>query len=58
MTLYFAYFNFWRKHRSLDYKDENEITKFNSPARQAGLIDHVWSLKELLTFPYRKIKTY
>jgi IS1 family transposase len=58
MTLYFAYFNFCRKHRSLDYKDENEITKFNSPARQAGLIDHVWNLKELLTFPYHKIQTY
>lgn len=58
MTLYFAYFNFCRKHRSLDYKDENEITKFNSPARQAGLIDHVWCLKELLTFPYHKIQTY
>jgi IS1 family transposase len=58
MTLYFAYFNFCRKHRSLNYKDENKITKFNSPARQAGLIDHVWSLKELLTFPYHKIQTY
>lgn len=57
MTLYFAYFNFCRKHRSLNYKDEDEITRFNSPARHAGLIDHVWSLKELLTFPYYKIQT-
>lgn len=58
MTLYFANFNFCRKHRSLDYKDENEITRFNSPAKQAGLIDHVWNLHELLTFPYHKIQTY
>jgi IS1 family transposase len=58
MTLYFANFNFCRKHRSLDYEDENGVTKFNSPARQAGLIDHVWSLQELLTFPYHKIQTY
>ena len=41
MTLYFANFNFCRKHRSLSCKDENRITKYNSPARQAGLIDHV-----------------
>jgi len=34
------------------------ITKFNSPAKQAGLIDHVWSLQELLTFPYYKTQTY
>jgi len=58
MTLYFANFNFCRKHRSLSYRDENGITMFNSPAKQAGLIGHVWSLKELLTFPYHKIQTY
>jgi IS1 family transposase len=58
MTLYFANFNFCRKHRSLGYKDENMITRFNSPAKHAGLIDRVWSLQELLTFPYHKIKTY
>lgn len=53
MTLY-AYLNFCRKHCSLDNKDENEINRFNSPARQAGLIDLVWNLHELLTFPYHK----
>jgi IS1 family transposase len=58
MTLYFANFNFCRKHRSLGYKDENGFKKFNSPAKQAGLIGHVWSLKELLMFPYHKIQTY
>ncbi|MDD4162772.1 MAG: hypothetical protein PHW87_09890 [Methanothrix sp.] len=58
MTLYFAKFNFCRKHCALSYKDENGIKKFNSPAKQAGLIDHVWSLQELLMFPYHKIKTY
>jgi len=58
MTLYFANFNFCRKHRSLSCKDENGITKFNSPARQAELIDHIWSLKELLTFQYHRIQTY
>jgi IS1 family transposase len=58
MTLYFANFNYCRKHRSLKYKDDQGKTKFNCPAKQAGLIDHVWSLHELLTFPYHKIETY
>jgi hypothetical protein len=52
MTLYFAKFNFFRKHRALSYKDENGMKKFNSPAKQAGIIDHVWSLQELMTFLY------
>ena len=55
MTLYFANFNYCRKHRSLKYKDDQEITRFNCPAKQAGLIDHIWSLHELLTFAYYKI---
>jgi IS1 family transposase len=58
MTLYFANFNFCRRHRALKYRNDKGITKFNCPAKQAGLIDHVWSLKELLTFPYHKIQTY
>jgi len=36
----------------------NTYKKFNSPAKQEGLIVHVWSLKELLVFPYHKIQTY
>jgi IS1 family transposase len=32
--------------------------RLNSPAKQAGLIDHVRSLQELLTFPYYKTQTY
>jgi IS1 family transposase len=58
MTLYFANFNYCRKHRSLKYKDDQGITKFNCPAKQAGLIDRIWSLHELLTLPYHRIKTY
>jgi hypothetical protein len=58
MTLYFAYFNYCRKHRALKNKDDKGINKFNCPAKQAGLIDRVWSLYELLTYPYHKTKTY
>jgi IS1 family transposase len=58
MTLYFANFNYCRKHRSLKYNDDHGKIKFNCPAKQAGLIDHIWCLHELLTFPYHIIKTY
>jgi IS1 family transposase len=58
MTLYFANFNYCRRHRSLNYRDDQGIMKFNCPAKQAGLIDHVWSLSELLAFPYCKTKAY
>jgi IS1 family transposase len=58
MTLYFANFNYCRKHRSLKYRDDQGKKRFNCPAKHAGLIDHIWSLSELLTFPYHKIKTY
>jgi IS1 family transposase len=58
MTLYFANFNYCRKHRSLKYKDDQGKTIFNCPAKQAGLIDHIWSLHELLIYPYHIIKAY
>lgn len=38
VALYFAYYNFCRVHQTL------RIT----PAMQAGLTDHVWSLEELV----------
>ena len=57
ITLYCAHFNFCRKHRSLSYFDEGGKKRLNSPAKEYGLIDHNWSLKELLTFPYHKTST-
>jgi hypothetical protein len=32
-------------------QDEQGKTNFDCPANQAGLIDHIWSLREFLTFP-------
>jgi IS1 family transposase len=52
MALYFANYNFCREHSSLKYEDENGITRKNCPAKEYGLIDHNWSLRELSTFPY------
>jgi hypothetical protein len=39
LSLYFAYYNFVRIHSTL------RVT----PATESGLIDHVWTLKELLS---------
>ncbi len=57
MTLYIAYFNFCKIHRSLKYKDDTGKTCYNCPAKHAGLIDRVWSMEDLLMFPYHKIPT-
>ena len=57
MTLYITYYNFCRKHRSLKYKEDTGKTSYDCPAKHAGLIDRVWSLEQLLTFPYHKIPT-
>lgn len=58
MILYFANFNYCREHLSLKYKDELGKNRFDCPAKKAGLIDHIWSLSELLTYPYYKTRTY
>lgn len=55
MKLYCTYFNFCRGHGGLRYKDERGIECKNTPAREAGIADSKWTLKELLTF--RCIKT-
>lgn len=57
IDLYLANFNFCREHRGLKYTDEKGVTRYKCPAWAQGLIDHVWSLCELLTFPYHKIPT-
>ncbi|HOV81934.1 MAG TPA: IS1 family transposase [Methanothrix sp.] len=57
MTLYLANFNFCRKHRGLEYEDEDGVRRYKCPAWAQGLTDHIWSLHELLTFPYYKKAT-
>ncbi|HWR25543.1 MAG TPA: IS1 family transposase, partial [Methanosarcina sp.] len=36
------------------YKDERGIECKNTPAREAGIAEAKWTLKELLTFRYFK----
>lgn len=50
MKLYCTYFNFCRGHGGLTYKDERGIECKNTPAKEAGIADSKWTLKELLTF--------
>jgi IS1 family transposase len=57
MILYFSNFNFCRAHRSLKHHDIEGRTTVNCPAKEHGLIDHNWSLRELLTYPYHVIQT-
>lgn len=54
MKLYCTHFNFCRGHGGLKYKDERGIRCNNTPARQAGITQSKWSLKELLTFRWLK----
>jgi transposase InsO family protein len=40
LALFFAYYNFCRKHSSI---------KKQTPAMASGLTDHVWTIQELLS---------
>lgn len=57
IDLYLSKFNFCRKHRGLKYINEVGVTKYKCPAWAQGLTDHIWSLAELLTYPYHKKTT-
>jgi len=57
MILYFAEFNFCRGHGSLKYLDDRGFVQKNCPAKEYGLIDHNWSLRELLVYPYYVMPT-
>jgi IS1 family transposase len=54
MKLYCTHFNFCRGHGGLRYKDERGVECKNTPAREAGITESKWTLKELLTFRYFK----
>jgi IS1 family transposase len=50
MKLYCTHFNFCRGHGGLKYKDERGVVCKNTPAREAGITQSKWTLRELLTF--------
>jgi hypothetical protein len=55
MKLYCTHFNFCRGHAGLRYKDERGIERKNTPAREAGITQSKWTLKEMTTFRCIKI---
>ena len=54
MKLYCTHFNFCRGHGGLKYNDEMGVKRKNTPAREAGISQSKWTLKELLTFRWLK----
>jgi len=54
MKLYCTQFNFCQGHGRLKYKDERNIRCKKTPAREAGVTQSKWTLKELLTFRWFK----
>jgi len=52
LDLFQAWYNFVKPHKSLKLKIESGNRKWfqRTPAMAEGITDHIWSLKELLTF--------
>ena len=55
MRLYCTHFNFCREHGGLKYEDEKKVKRKNTPARECGIIESKWKLKDLMTFRPWKI---
>jgi hypothetical protein len=52
MTYFTMYsYNFCWPVRTLEYRDEDGRVRRRSPATAAGLTDHVWTMREWITFP-------
>ena len=48
LALWFLFYNFCRPHATLSKAVDGETRRPKTPAMAAGMIDHVWSLSELL----------
>ena len=51
LAFYFANYNFCRGHSSLKRPDADGKVRKCAPALNCGLIDHNWTLRELVTYP-------
>lgn len=54
MKLYCTHFNFCRGHGGLKYEDERNVKRKNTPARECGITDSKWTLRDLMTFRFLK----
>jgi IS1 family transposase len=50
MRLYCTHFNFCREHGGLKYEDERKVKRKNTPARECGITELKWKLRDLMTF--------
>lgn len=55
IRLYCTHFNFCREHRGLIEEKENGVSEKKTPAKECGIIQEKWTLRELLN--YRPLKT-
>jgi IS1 family transposase len=58
MTLYFAHFNLCRAHMSLKRHGVSGRSARRTPMMMLDVTDHVWSLREMLTFPYHTMSPH
>ncbi len=54
MKLYCTHFNFCRGHGGLKYEDERKIKHKNTPARECGITESKWTLRDLMTIRFLK----
>jgi hypothetical protein len=52
LAFYIANYTFCRGHSSLKRPDADGKVRKCAPAMNCGLIDHNWTLRELVTYPY------
>jgi hypothetical protein len=50
MKLYCIHFNFCREHAGLEYEDKRKVKRKNTPARECGITESKWKLRDLMTF--------
>jgi len=50
MRLYCTHFNFCREHGGLKYEDEKKVKRKNTPARECGITESKWKLRDLMKF--------
>ena len=48
MKLDCTHFNFCREHAGLEYEDERKVKCKNTPARECGITESKWKLRDLL----------
>jgi hypothetical protein len=54
MKLYYTHFNFCRGYGGLKYENERKIKRKNTSARECGITESKWTLRDLMIFRFLK----